>query len=320
MTKVLISEGPSSPCALSCPARKRVMSGEVSNVNDRSVSVWTDGATFPEGPGRYGTCKETPADYTILVVGKTGSGKSRLCNLILGEEGFKVGRGMSATTTTASSHDVVKGNIRIKVVDTPDITNLGLNDQQKGQEVYKWRQLTESNPSIVLLTVRCDIRYTPEEHAIYREIMALWPWLKKRLMVAFTFGDRQDVPLELELQTVCPELKSVLSDAGNEYVVCYKADDQMKGRLTSEVVNAIERRKRGPVVNRPLRRVCPIVGLVCFILLSVAFILSSYDYDDEVPQEVDYALGGAAFLVAVVGFLFATWLVIRRSARRILNV
>ncbi|XP_076457908.1 GTPase IMAP family member 4-like [Babylonia areolata] len=232
--------------------------------------------------GHCGAWGQTPADYTILVVGKTGSGKSRLCNLILREEGFTVGRGMSATTTTASSHDVVRGNLRIKVVDTPDITNLGLNDQQKGQEVDKWRQLTESNPSIVLLTVRCDIRYTPEEHAIYREIMALWPWLKKRLMVAFTFGDRQDVPLELELQIVCPELKSVLSDAGNEYVVCYKADDQMGNRLTFEVVNAVERRKKRQSSEVDKRSsswfVCPrLTGLEfpveILVVFCVAFVL-----------------------------------------------
>ena len=37
--------------------------------------------------------------------------------------------------------------------------------------------------------------------------------------MAFTYGDLQDNPIEEELKTVCPELQSVLKDAGRRYVV-----------------------------------------------------------------------------------------------------
>nr|KAG5692883.1 hypothetical protein BaRGS_002318 [Batillaria attramentaria] len=91
---------------------------------------------------------------------------------------------------------------------------------QMEQEVGKWRELTAPGPSAVLLTVRTDIRYTPEEYDIYRQIKQLWGSdLTKRLVVAFTFGDRQDQDLEEELKVVCPELKSVLRDASGRYVV-----------------------------------------------------------------------------------------------------
>ena len=75
--------------------------------------------------------------------------------------------------------------------------------------------MTLSHPTIVVLAVRCDVRYTAEEYAIYREIVRLWGdgHLKDSLIVAFTFGDLQDNPLEEELKTVCPELKTVLGDA-----------------------------------------------------------------------------------------------------------
>ena len=64
-------------------------------------------------------------------------------------------------------------------------------------------------------------RYTAEEHAIYRQIQRLWGdnTLQHRLVVVFTFGDCQDEPIEEELKTVCPELKSVLRDAEHRYVV-----------------------------------------------------------------------------------------------------
>ncbi|XP_076457899.1 uncharacterized protein LOC143291730 isoform X2 [Babylonia areolata] len=192
----------------------------------------------------YGT-GQNRNEFSIVVVGKTGNGKSSLCNALIGQKVFAVGRGLSSTTVTAQCETVVKGNMRLKVVDTPDITNLTLDSQQMRAEVDRWRQLTQSTPSAVLLTVRCDIRYTAEEHAIYREIMALWPQLKERLVVAFTFGDRQDQPLEEELRAVCPELKSVLRDAGQAYLLYDNKNEQSRNQVFFDVVSAAERRKGG---------------------------------------------------------------------------
>ena len=64
-------------------------------------------------------------------------------------------------------------------------------------------------------------RYTAEEYDIYRHLVRLWgdSTLKDRLIVAFTFGDLQDNPIEEELRTVCAELQNVLTDACHRYLV-----------------------------------------------------------------------------------------------------
>jgi predicted GTPase len=36
--------------------------------------------------------------FNILVIGKSGNGKSAVCNTLLGKEQFKTGRSMSVTT------------------------------------------------------------------------------------------------------------------------------------------------------------------------------------------------------------------------------
>lgn len=191
----------------------------------------------------YGSA-DSSDDYVILVLGKTGNGKSSLCNAILGENRFPVGRGMASTTRTAQCEAAVKGNVRIKVVDTPDVTNCDMDAQRRREEVSKWRQLTLPHPTAVLVAVRCDIRYTPEEHTVYKETMALWgdKALKERLLVAFTFGDRQDTPLEEELKTVCPELQSVLRDAGHQYILFDKKDAQSTSGLPFQIMEAVDRR------------------------------------------------------------------------------
>ena len=56
---------------------------------------------------------------------------------------------------------------------------------------------------------------------IYKETKKLLSLsdFSRRLMVGFTFGDRQDRDIDRELGSVCPELQAVLHDAGGHYVV-----------------------------------------------------------------------------------------------------
>ena len=109
----------------------------------------------------------------------------------------------------------------MQVLDTPDVTNLDMGEIEIRKEVEKWRILTKHAPTVILLAVRCDVRYTAEEYAIYRQILKLWGKhsLRRSLVVAFTFGDRQDRDIREELKTVCPELKQVLKDANGRYRV-----------------------------------------------------------------------------------------------------
>nr|KAG5687501.1 hypothetical protein BaRGS_009434 [Batillaria attramentaria] len=111
-----------------------------------------------------------------------------------------------------------------KVVDTPDISdNDHFMDKQRKEQLSLWKRLAAPGPHAILLTVRCDVRYTAEEYDIYKQLKTLWgdsASFCKRLIVAFTFGDRQDADIEEELKSSVPvELKNVLKDANGRYVV-----------------------------------------------------------------------------------------------------
>ncbi|XP_076457892.1 GTPase IMAP family member 8-like isoform X2 [Babylonia areolata] len=165
--------------------------------------------------------KKSKREYSVLIIGKTGNGKSSLANTITGAKNFPVGRGLSSTTTDAQSFTAEVQGRYLKVIDTPDFTNLMADKRTAQQHVDRWKVLTNSLPDVIILTVRCDVRYTKEEHDIYQAIQDRWgdrSVFQKRLMVAFTFGDRQDEDLEEELEMVCEELKSVLKDAKNRFV------------------------------------------------------------------------------------------------------
>ncbi|XP_025111477.1 GTPase IMAP family member 4-like isoform X2 [Pomacea canaliculata] len=159
-------------------------------------------------------------ELTFLIVGKTGNGKSSLANLILGESKFQVSTSMTSETTQMSEAMGVVNGEQIKIVDTPDPVNLDLSKTEISAEVARWKSHAVGKFAI-LLAVRCDVRYTAEEYDIYKKIKIAWGdnSFTNHLVVVFTFGDRQDRNIHEELKTVCLELRSVLADAGNRYVI-----------------------------------------------------------------------------------------------------
>ena len=62
--------------------------------------------------------------------------------------------------------------------------------------------MMSGKPHVILLAVRCDIRYTPEEYTIYRQVKDIVgdSLMCQRLVVAFTFGDHQDENIEEDIK------------------------------------------------------------------------------------------------------------------------
>ncbi|XP_076457511.1 GTPase IMAP family member 9-like [Babylonia areolata] len=176
----------------------------------------------------YEAITMSQADRCILVVGKAGNGKSAVCNTLLGEEKFPVGRSMSATTKTVQYEERFNEGKRIRVIDTPDIINCGLEGARERQtEVERWMRLVPTtSPSLVLVAVRCDVRYTNEEFEVYREIERFWgaQSLNKHLAVAFTFGDRQDYDIGDDVRNPPPELGALLKKAKKHYLLFNQKD------------------------------------------------------------------------------------------------
>lgn len=105
-------------------------------------------------------------------------------------------------------------------MDTPDIDNLHYGPDEREQEVQSWKRMTSPDHPTILLALRCD-----EEFAIYKDFKRLWgdnAGIRRHLVVAFTFGDKQDRDLKEELEGVCDELKSVLKDANHRYMLFNK--------------------------------------------------------------------------------------------------
>ncbi|KAK7487678.1 hypothetical protein BaRGS_00021097 [Batillaria attramentaria] len=187
-----------------------------------------------------------PTYLSLLIIGKTGNGKSTAGNILLGKDGdFPVGRGMASTTEHAAVREADVPGYRLRVVDTPDISNMtiGKTEVNISREIYQWKQLACPGPDAVLLTVRCDIRYTPEELEIYRQIRDHWgdDSLHKHLVVLFTVGDCLDQSIEEEVKSACDELKEILKDAHHRRVVFNaKTTKEEKWKQSQQLLSIVE--------------------------------------------------------------------------------
>uniref|UniRef100_A0A8C5G077 AIG1-type G domain-containing protein n=1 Tax=Gouania willdenowi TaxID=441366 RepID=A0A8C5G077_GOUWI len=135
----------------------------------------------------------------IVVVGKTGSGKSSLGNTLFGEEWFDPGHTSGSGTTVCKSATKKVMNTQLTLVDTP-----GLFDTEKSEEELKSEiisSITECAPGVhaFLIVLKVE-RFTKHEEEVitriiqyFSEEVLKYSVICVRLWVLFVFVKSMDI-------------------------------------------------------------------------------------------------------------------------------
>ncbi|XP_057531961.1 immune-associated nucleotide-binding protein 9-like isoform X2 [Amaranthus tricolor] len=162
---------------------------------------------------------------TIVLVGRTGNGKSATGNSIIGRKVFKSKASSSGVTSTSELQTTMLNDGQvINVIDTPGLFDFNVSSDVIGKEIVKCIDLAKDGIHAILLVYSVRTRFSKEEEAALKSLQTFFgPKITDYMIVVFTGGDEleaDDETLEEYLGRECPEpLKNILQVSKNRCVL-----------------------------------------------------------------------------------------------------
>ncbi|XP_063046559.1 GTPase IMAP family member 8-like isoform X2 [Engraulis encrasicolus] len=183
----------------------------------------------------HSTLSNQSMPLALVLLGKSGAGKSASGNTILGETFFRSEASSRAITTECKKSEEKNFHGRnVIVIDTPDVFFLS-------RQVRDCREMCEGHVCVYLLVLQIG-RFTEGERDILKSLeKTLQTNIRDRAIILFTYGDNlmSDQTIDDYVNEAGEDFQNLIKKCGNRYLVINNKDTDKKEEQVEMLVEAL---------------------------------------------------------------------------------